>query len=173
MASEKTLHLLVEEELKIKSPGIRECDDKTGKTPLGAADCHGSETSPVHLSLFAWKKAQTKKGFFGNRSDAGHESSQLNDASRVAAIANHPVDAGCAQSRVLLQNLSDEIRVWFHHALAQRFGVIELVGSNRTTDRVRMKNEFTCNGPDFPVFGIEQATDTGVCFRVDHENHLR
>jgi len=69
---------------------------------------------------------------------------------------------------MFFQNLSYKVGIGINHALTQHFGVIELVGSNCSADRVRMKAEFSCNGSDFPVFCIKQATDTGICFQVDH-----
>ena len=54
------------------------------------------------------------------RTQAGHGAPQLDDAAGVTAVADHLVNAGGAQPRMLIQSLADELQVRIDDGWTQR-----------------------------------------------------
>ena len=67
------------------------------------------------------------------------------------------------------QRLSNEVGIRVRN-MAWRFGVAESIGFHGSTDSLRMKAQFTGNGPDFPVFCIKQVTNTCASLVVDQSD---
>src|SRR5215472_6866220 len=145
VTAQKVLGALIEEELEIDGARIRQRHHKTGKSALRAADADMAEVSPIDLPLLAGKHVELQKRFANLRTQAGHRAAQLHDAAGVAAVADHLVDAGGAQARMLIESLADELGIG-------------------------MDAQFTGDGADLPVFGVEVAADLGADFGAEHDS---
>jgi len=84
---------------------------------------------------------------------------QLDDATLVAAFAEHLVDAGGAQAGIQVQGLADERQVGIGAAGAQGLRAVEALGLNGGADGIGMDAEFLGNGANLPMFGVEPMTD--------------
>ena len=108
MAAQEVLHALIEEELQIQRSRVGKGDDKAGQTPAGTTDHDFAEVRPVDLRLLGRKDMQAQERFRPSGPQVGHGTPQLDDAALIAALADHLVDAGGAQSGILVQGLADE-----------------------------------------------------------------
>ena len=105
MAAQKVFRRLVEEELQIQGARVRQRHDEAGQSAAGAADHDVAEVCPVDLGLLARQMRPDAGTARGSGTQTCHRAPQLDDAAAVTAIANHVVDAGRAQTRMLLQCL--------------------------------------------------------------------
>jgi hypothetical protein len=168
VATQEALHALIEEELEVERPRVGERYHETGKPPAGSTDGHLPKMSPIDLALFPSKCAQAKKGFLVSRAQTGDYPSQLDYAARVTAIPDHLVDPGGQQARIFFQRFSNEPHIGICYTGAQRLGVAEAFCLYGVTDPVRVQREFARDRSDFPVLGVEQVTNPGTDFLVDH-----
>ena len=84
------------------------------------------------------------------------------------ALANHLVDAGGPQPRILLQDLADEGQVSVGGAGAQRVGVLEAVHFQGITNGVGVEAKGLGDGADFPVLSEELMPDVSARLGIDH-----
>jgi len=98
---------------------------------------------------------QTQKWFRPLGAQIGHGAPQLDDATLVAAFAEHLVDAGGAQAGIQVQGLADERQVGIGEAGAQGLRAVEAVGLNGGADGVGMDAKLLGNGANLPMFGVK------------------
>ena len=79
-----------------------------------------TEVRPIDLCLLAGKGLQAQERLADLGAQAGHRAPQLDDAAGVTAIADHLVNAGGAQPRMLVQGLADELGVGIDNGRTQR-----------------------------------------------------
>ena len=133
-------------------------------------------TSPklaqVHLCLLGGKGTQSQKDLSGGGTHSGYESAQRDDASGVAALANHLEDPSGAQFRILLEDLANKLLVGFGQAGTSLLfcGGSKTLRSDGSAHGVVVNAQFCGNRPDFPVFGIKEATNLSFQFRGDHRS---
>ena len=70
------------------------------------------------------------------RTQAGNGASQPYHATAVAAVANHLVDARGAQSRMLIESVTNELDVGIDDGYSQRLGTVEAFALDRVANGV-------------------------------------
>src|SRR5262249_24732870 len=121
--------------------------------------------------LFPGQRVEKQKGFTNLRAQACYSAPQLHDAAGVTAIADHLVDAGGAQSRVLLESLADELCVRINHGGAQWLsGAAEALRLDGVATGSGMLAQLTGDGADLPVLGVKVAANLGADFGAEHED---
>ena len=168
VTAQEVFHRLIEEELQVQGSRIRQRHHEAGQRPFCPAHHYVAEVRPVDLPLFAGKGLQLQERFALLRTQAGDGPAQLHDASVVAAVVNHLVDARGAQSRMLLQRLTDEADVRIDHGRPERLRVFETLTFNGVTHGIGMEIQFGCNRAHLPVFGVKIPADLRACFGIDH-----
>ena len=172
VAAQEVLRRLIEEELQIQSARIRQRDDEAGQSAAGAAHHDVAEVRPVDLALLAGKGLQAQKRLADGGAQAGHRAPQLDDAAGITAIADHLVNAGGAQPRMLVQGLADELGVRIDEGRPQRLRVAETLRFDGVAHGVGMHAQFAGDGADLPVFGVKVAANLCAGFGTDHQVDL-
>jgi hypothetical protein len=123
---------------------------------------------PIHLRLLAGKRFQTQERLADLGPQAGHGTPQLDHAAGVATVANHMVNAGRSQPRMLVQGLPDErqIRVGLGGPQGLR---VETLRFNGVAHGVRMHAQFTGDRADLPMLGVKVAANLRSDVGTDHE----
>ena len=124
---------------------------------------------PIGLRLLTGKRLQAQKWLVFLGTQARDGAPQLNDAARVTAIASHLINTGCAQARMLLQGLANELQVRIHDGGAQGRCAAEALRLDGQANGVGMHAQFTGNGANFPVLGVEVMANLHTGFRTDHK----
>jgi DNA-binding XRE family transcriptional regulator len=120
------------------------------------------------LRLLARKGVKAKEGFAARRAQFGHDTAELADTAGVTARANHLIETGGAQARILLQGLAQEVEVGIGELLAAAGMAAEAVGVQGGAYGVRMQAEFGRQGADLPMLGMEEMADVGDLFIGNH-----
>ena len=98
VSAEEALEGLVEGEEGGDGAGVAEDHDESGDRAGAVSDADLAEGAPVHLTLLADQSDDAAvDGACGLGPQAPHEASDLDDRARVAALADHLVDACGAQ----------------------------------------------------------------------------
>src|SRR5438067_9964989 len=129
---------------------------------------------PIDLGLLSGKHLKLQERFASLRAQAGNGAAQLHDASAVAAIANHLVNACGTQSGMLFQNEANKSDVGIDDRRPQRLRALETLALDGVPYGVGMDAQFRGNGADFPMFGVKVASNLRAGFVADHDgSHLR
>src|SRR3989442_1098153 len=112
---------------------------------------------PINLRLLAGKRLELQKCLTPLRTQSGNSTAQLNNASAVAAVVNHVIDASRAQLGMLLQGQTNEPDVGIGDGGAQRLRAFETLTFDGVAHRVRMDVQLRGNGADLPMFGVKVA----------------
>jgi hypothetical protein len=172
MSTQKVFHRLIEEKLQIQGSRIRQRDHEAGQGTSCTAHHYVAEVRPVDPPLFAGERLQLQERFATLRTQTGDGPAQLHDASVVAAAVNHLVNTCGAQSRMLLQRLTDEADVGIGHGRPERLHVFETFAFNGVANGIGMDIQFSCDRADLPVFGIKITADLSACFGINHLSGL-
>jgi hypothetical protein len=121
------------------------------------------------LRLLAGKYLKAKEWLADLGAQVGHRAPHLNDAVGIAAIASHLVNASGAQPWMLVQGLADKFGVGIDNGRTQRPWVTEAFGLDSVACRIRVDDEFTGDGTDCPMLGIEVAANLRTGFGADHQ----
>src|SRR6266498_1543567 len=173
MAQQKVLDCLVEKELEIERPAVREREHKAGETTLGAADGDRAETGPISLCLFAGQSCQAQEGFVFCWPQSSHHPPQLHHTAGVTAVAQHLIETGGAQAGMLLKGLLNEVKVRISEGGTRRRTPLEALSLQGGAHRVRMHPQLGGNGADPPMLGVKQAANLRSLFGRDHGLSLR
>ena len=133
-----------------------------------------AEVRPVHLRLLTGKHLELQECLAPLWTQAGNGAAQLHDASDVAAIPNHVIDAGRAQLGVLLQSQANEPDVGIGDRGAQRLRAFEALTLDGVAHGVWVDAQLCGNGADLPMLGVKVTSNLRADFVGDHEeSHLR
>jgi hypothetical protein len=140
---------------------VTEQNHETVERSNASFDAQFSDVSPVDLRLFASQRLEAGEGASRpSRSMLGDEAAEGPEASDVAAVEEHVVQARAHEARVSLEDVHHEGRVRVEQRLP-RFGVLGL-GTERaddTIDDVAVDAELLADGALLPVLGEVEATD--------------
>lgn len=167
MTAQEVLRRLIEKELQIQGARKRQGHDEAGQSAAGPAHHHVAEMSPIHLRLLAGKGFQTQERLADLGAQAGHGAPQLDHAAGVTTVANHVVNAGRAQPRMLIQGLPDECQIRVGQRSPQGLRV-ETLRFNGVAHCVRMQAQFTGDHADLPMLGVKVAPNLRADFGTDH-----
>jgi len=72
---------------------------------------------------------------------------------------------------MLIESLADELGIGIDHGGAQRLsGAAQALGIDGVAHGIGMDAQFTGDGADLPVFGVEVAADLGADFGAEHDS---
>ena len=121
VAGQEAGHARIQEEAQVNLARVGEHHHEGHQGPAGTPDDQVPEVCPVDLCLFAGQRAQPQVGFgHPARPQHGHAVAKRAGAARVAALANHHVQAARGQCRESLQGCRDERHVGVDRAGAPR-----------------------------------------------------
>jgi len=126
-----------------------------------------SKVSPIDLRLLTGKQLELQEWFAELRTQAGNGAPQLHDATAVAAVANHLVDARGAQAWMVIESVANELDVGIDDGYSQRLGVSEAFRLNGIANGIRVDAELTGNGADFPMLDVKVAANLRAGFGTD------
>src|SRR5690606_15891266 len=169
MAAQERLERRVEHEPRVHRARPRQHEQEAPQGSLGGADLDLAEVAPVDLRLFARQRREAEERFDSRRPHAAHVAAKLRDRALIPTGAEHLVDAGRAQPRVVVEDLADQSLVRVEHRRTdQGPGADEPVGLDGVADGVVMHAELARDRADLPVLGVEQTADARALRRVHH-----
>jgi hypothetical protein len=112
VSAQEVLHASVEEAAQEDLTGVAQHHDEGHQRAACPTDFEMAEMSPVDLSFFPGKRAQTQIGFgFRARPVAGDQVAEVVRAATIASAVGHDVQAAGGQRRECLQRLADEWQI--------------------------------------------------------------
>ena len=167
---QEALQRLVEGEQRGQSARIAEDHDESGDRACALSDADLAERAPVNLRGLAGQgNDPAVDGAVGLGPQAPHETADLDDRARIAALADHLVDPRGAQTRILGQGVTDERQIRVEDAGPTHAGADACrLALHRGADRLMVEAELGRDGPDLPVLAVEQAPDLGALRGRDH-----
>ena len=172
VSAEEALEGLVEGEERGEGARVAEDHDETGDGAGAVSDADLAEGAPVDLRLLSDQRDDAAvDGAAGLGAQAAHETADLDDGARVAALSDHLVDAGGAQAGVLGQGVADEREIRVEGAgAAYAAGDTSRLVLDGGADRLTVEAELDRDGPHLPVLAVVQAPDLGALRGRDHRS---
>lgn len=172
VASNEALHGLVEDEASEESAGVSEGHDEAGEAARGGSDADLSEGGPVDLCLLARERLEGKKGLGRDRSDGADVSTEDGLPTWISTCSDHVEDTRGSELWMSVEGFGDErsVRVEDGGLCLSGRRVGEARGLDRALDGVMVKAQLLGDRPDLPVLGVEEPSDAGLEFRIDHRS---
>src|SRR5713226_2413794 len=168
MAQQEVLECLIEKELEVKGATVSEREHEAGETTQGTANGDRTEVGPISLCLLAGQSCQAQKGFVLCWSQSSYDPPQLDHTAAITAVAQHLIETGGAQARMLLKSLADEVQVRIGERGARRWATLKPLDFQSGAHRVWVQPQLGGNGANLPVLAMKQAPNICFLFRSDH-----
>lgn len=118
--------------------------------------------------MLAGQSGQAQEGFVFCWPQSSHDAAQLNHTAAVTAVAQHLIETGRTQARMLLKGLAQEVQVRIGEGGARCWATFASLDFQSGAYRVRVQPQLGGNGPDLPVLAIIQAPNICFLLRSDH-----
>ena len=147
---------------------VGESEHETGEPPQGTANGHRPKACPISLRLLAGQSCQAQESFVPCRPQGSHHPPQLDHTAGVPTSAQHLIETGGAQARMLLKRLAHEVEVWIGEGSTRSHAPFKPLGFQSGAHGLRMHSQLGGNGADLPVLAVKQPPNIRFLFGSDH-----
>ena len=170
MPAQEALERLIEREDRVDRARVAEHQHEGRQRADAAADADRAEAAPVDLGDFPRQRRQAEIRLGRRRGpQRAHRATDLHRRARIAALAQHLVQARRPQARILRQRVAHEGQIRVERGGPAAPGLREHTRAiERRCDRLMVDAELGGDGADAPVLGVVEAANLGVLRGRDH-----